>query len=274
MNFKTFEDEITEIYEAGIKKEESLEEIFDNIFKAMIKYETTVENKVMISKFILEMLSEEQRIELCKALLNEQILNQRKKLGKWGTITAQSTQIDTGYIAQHLVSLRTQIPGQGMRGKGDDLFDGSEVKAANFLDSLDKKGATAPRWNFTAVTPKIMEKFLTYNPMYLLSVDLDGNYKIRIRIWTVNVDKHDVLKERYILWMNTKGYKKFANNKNESVNFQLFPPRMFKNETCARHGNNRANGYPAIEIDLENNDSSKLIFYAIQTDDGFEVNFY
>lgn len=110
-----------------------------------------------------------------------------------------------------------------------------------FLDSLDKKGATAPRWNFTDVTPKIMEKFLTYNPMYLLSVDLDGNYKIRIRIWTVNVDKHDVLKERYILWMNTKGYKKFANNKNESVNFQLFPPRMFKNETCARHGNNRAN---------------------------------
>ncbi len=46
-----------------------------------------------------------------------------------------------------------------MRGKGDDLSDGSEVKSANFLDSLDKKGATAPRWNFTAVTQEIMEKF-------------------------------------------------------------------------------------------------------------------
>ena len=74
--------------------------------------------------------------------------------------------------------------------------------------------------------------------------------------------------------MNTKGYQKFKNNKNESVNFQLFPPKMYRNESFARHGNNRKNGYPAIKIDLENNDSSKLIFYAIQTDNGFDVNFY
>ena len=53
-----------------------------------------------------------------------------------------------------------------MRGKGDDLSDGSEVKSANFLDSLDKKGATAPRWNFTAVTQEIMEKFLTYDSLF------------------------------------------------------------------------------------------------------------
>lgn len=272
--FKTFEEEIMDIYNDGISNGLTLEKIFDKICESMVKYETTVQNKVLISKFILDLLSEEQRIQLCENLLNEQILTQRKKLEKWGTITAQSSQIDTGYIAQHLVSLRTQIPGQGMRGKGDDLYDGSEVKAANFLDSLDKKGATAPRWNFTAVTPKIMERFLNYNPLYLLSIDLDKNNKIRIRIWTVDVTKHSVLRERYILWMNTKGYQKFKNNKNESVNFQLFPPRMFKDESFARHGNNRTNGYPAIKIDLENNESSKLIFYAIQTDDGFDVNFY
>lgn len=272
--FKTFEEEIMYIYNEGMSNGLTLENIFDKICESMIKYETTVQNKVLISKFILDLLSEEQRIQLCENLLNEQILAQRKKLEKWGTITAQSSQIDTGYIAQHLVSLRTQIPGQGMRGKGDDLCDGSEVKAANFLDSLDKKGSIAPRWNFTAVTPKIMEKFLNYNPLYLLSIDLDKNNKIRIRIWTVDVTKHSVLRERYILWMNTKGYQKFKNNKNESVNFQLFPPRMFKDESFARHGNNRANGYPAIEIALENNEYSKLIFYAIQTDDGFDVNFY
>lgn len=271
---KTFEAEIMEIYNSGLSNKLPLEKIIDNICDAMCEFTTTVQNKVLISKFILDLLNEEQRILLCEKLLNEQILVQRKKLEKWGTITAQSSQIDTGYIAQHLVSLRTQIPGQGMRGKGDDLCDGSEVKAANFLDSLDKKGATAPRWNFTAVTPKIMERFLNYNPLYLLSIDLDKNKKIRIRIWTVDVTKHNVLRERYILWMNTKGYKKFANNKNESVNFQLFPPRMFKDESFARHGNNRVNGYPAIEIDLENNESSKLIFYAVQTDDGFDVNFY
>lgn len=274
MDIDICKKEIMNIYKNGKSKGIGVSKIFDNIFDFINRFETTVNEKVLISQFILSSLSEMERIELCKELLNEQILFQRIKLEKWGIITAQSSQIDTGYIAQHLVSLRTQIPGQGMRGKGDDLYDGSEVKAANFLDSLDKKGATAPRWNFTAVTPKIMERFLNYSSLYLLSIDLDKNKKIRIRIWAVDVTKHNVLKERYIWWMNTKGYIKFNNNKNESVNFQLFPPRMYKDETFARHGNNRANGYPSIKIDLENNVSSKLIFYAIQTNDGFEVNFY
>lgn len=271
---KTFEDEILEMYQEGLANGLTLESIFDAIFESMAKYEISVKDKVQISKFILNLLSEEQRIELCEHLLNEQIFMQRKKLEKWGIITAQSSQIDTGYIAQHLVSLRTQIPGQGMRGKGDDLCDGSEIKAANFLDSLDKNGATAPRWNFTAITPEIMEKFLTYNPLYLVSIDLNKAKKIRIRIWTVDVTKHDMLKERYKLWMKTKGYPKSKNHKNESVNFQLFPPKMYRDESFARHGNNKSNGYPSINIDLENNESSKLIFYAIQTDQGFDVNFY
>ena len=47
-----------------------------------------------------------------------------------------------------------------MRGKGDDLCDGSEVKGANFIDSLDKNGATAPRWNFNSVSVEIMETSL------------------------------------------------------------------------------------------------------------------
>lgn len=57
-----------------------------------------------------------------------------------------------------------------MRGKGDDLCDGSEVKSANFLDSLDKNGATAPRWNFMANTVDVMERFLNYTAIYLLSI--------------------------------------------------------------------------------------------------------
>lgn len=273
MDIEICKNEIINIYKNGTKKGLCISEIFDEIFNYMVEFETTVKDKVLISEFILSMLSEKQRIELCKELLNEQILFQRIKLEKWGIITAQSSQIDTGYIAQHLVSLRTQIPGQGMRGKGDDLCDGSEVKSANFLDSLDKKGAIAPRWNFTAVTPDIMERFLNYNSLYLLSIDLNKERKVRIRIWSVDVTKHDILRERYLLWMKTKGYPKFKNNKNESVNFQLFPPRMYTDETFARHGNNRSNGYPSIEIDLENNVSSKLIFYAIQTKKGFDVSF-
>ena len=110
-----------------------------------------IEDRVTISNYALKLLSKEQRKELAKALIEEQVVKQRNLLSHWSTLTAQSSMIDTGYIAQHLVSLQTQIAGQGMRGKGDDLCDGSEVKGANFLDSLDKAGATAPRWNFTDV---------------------------------------------------------------------------------------------------------------------------
>lgn len=271
----SFEQHIYNTYKKGIEKHIPISQIFDNILISISddNLSFSVEKKVEISNFILSFLDEDFRIQLCKDLLNEQIIEQRNKLEKWGLITAQSSQIDTGYIAQHLVSLRTQIPGQGMRGKGLDLSNGSEVKAANFLDSQDKKGAVAPRWNFTAITPTIMEKFLTYTSLYLLSIDQNPYNKIRIRIWKIDVTKNELLTERYKLWMNTKGYVKFKNNKNESVNFQLFPPRNKTNETFARHGNNRLNGFPAIEINLEDNESTKLIFYAVQNNDSFDVNF-
>lgn len=115
-----------------------------------------VPDRVTISNYALKLLSKEQRMQLAKSLIEEQVVKQRNLLAHWSTITAQSSMIDTGYIAQHLVSLQTQIAGQGMRGKGDDLCDGSEVKSANFLDSLDKNGAIAPRWNFMANTVDIM----------------------------------------------------------------------------------------------------------------------
>lgn len=171
--------------------------------------------------------------------------------------------IDTGYIAQHLVSLQTQIAGQGMRGKGDDLCDGSEVKGANFLDSLDKAGATAPRWNFTAVTPEIMERFLEYKAIYLLSIDHNPENNYRIRIWKVNIQEHEILRARYIEWMNKLGYPKFADTtKKPSVNFQLFPPNNGTNQNYARHGNGRQNGFEKLQIPLENTAGAELIFKA------------
>ncbi len=226
----------------------------------------TVADRVKIANKILSVLSVEERKDLAIQLLEEQVSKQRDKLNHWSTITAQSSQIDTGYIAQHLVSLQTQIAGQGMRGKGDDLCDGSEIKSANFLDSLDKKGATAPRWNFTAVTRQIMERFLEYPAVYLLSMDLNIQGCFRTRIWKVNVTKHTILKERYIEWMNVLGYPKFASEKEESVNFQLFPPHIQTEENFARHGNGRKNGFPKLEIPLENCEGSKLIFRADEVD--------
>lgn len=226
----------------------------------------TVEDRVKIASKILNILSREERKELATQLLEEQVSEQREKLNHWSAITAQSSQIDTGYIAQHLVSLQTQIAGQGMRGKGDDLCDGSEVKSANFLDSLDKKGATAPRWNFTAVTRQIMERFLEYPAVYLLSMDLNAKGCFRTRIWKVDVTKHRILKERYKEWMNVLGYPKFASDKEESVNFQLFPPHIKTEENFARHGNNKKNGFAKLEIPLEGYEGAELIFRADEID--------
>lgn len=226
----------------------------------------SVEDRVKIASKILSVLSIEERKELATQLLEEQVSEQREKLNHWSAITAQSSQIDTGYIAQHLVSLQTQIAGQGMRGKGDDLCDGSEVKSANFLDSLDKKGATAPRWNFTAVTRQIMERFLEYPAVYLLSMDLNSQGNFRTRIWKVDVTKHTILRERYTEWMNVLGYPKFDSEKEESVNFQLFPPHIRTDENFARHGNGRKNGFKKLKIPLENCEGSELIFRADEID--------
>lgn len=222
-----------------------------------------VEDRVVISNYVLKLLSKEQRKQLAISLIDEQVLKQRALLSHWSTITAQSSMIDTGYIAQHLVSLQTQIAGQGMRGKGADLCDSSEVKAANFLDSLDKNGATAPRWNFTAATKDIMERFLDYKAIYLLSIDNNPNGDFRIRIWKINIHEHTILRNRYIEWMNKLGYPKFADTTNKpSVNFQLFPPNNGTDENFARHGNGCANGFPKLHVPLENTPGSELIFKA------------
>lgn len=257
---------IDEEYTKGSHTTESIRVTMQTITNNIPVRTFPVEDRVKIASKILSILSVDERKELAKQLLEEQVSEQREKLNHWSAITAQSSQIDTGYIAQHLVSLQTQIAGQGMRGKGDDLCDGSEVKSANFLDSLDKKGATAPRWNFTAVTRQIMERFLEYPAVYLLSMDLNSQGNFRTRIWKVDVTKHTILKERYKEWMKVLGYPKFASEKEESVNFQLFPPHIRTEETFARHGNGRKNGFSKLEIPLENCEGSELIFRADEVD--------
>lgn len=221
-----------------------------------------VSDRVKLSNYILKRLSRDQRMMLAKALIQEQIVDQKNLLSNWSLLTAQSSMIDTGYIAQHLVSLQTQIAGQGMRGKGDDLCDGSEVKGANFIDSLDKNGATAPRWNFNSVSVDIMERFLEYKAIFLLSIDLNPEHQYRIRIWRVDIHKHELLRARYIEWMQKLGYPKFADPSHKSINFQLFPPRNGTNENFARHGNGRMNGFERLIIPLEDTEGSSLIFRA------------
>lgn len=261
--------EYCELFSAIIAESspDNINENLNSLTKTINVDAIPVADRVVLSSHILKKLSREHRIQLAKLLIQEQIVDQKNKLSHWSLVTAQSSMIDTGYIAQHLVSLQTQIAGQGMRGKGDDLCDGSEVKGANFIDSLDKNGATAPRWNFNSVSVDIMERFLDYKAIFLLSIDLNPKHQYRIRIWKVDIHKHILLRNRYKEWMQKLGYPKFADPSHKSINFQLFPPRNGTDDNYARHGNGRDNGFSKLNIPLENTEGSTLIFRADIIDD-------
>ncbi|WP_024953978.1 MamI family restriction endonuclease [Sulfurospirillum arcachonense] len=203
-----------------------------------------------------------ERTALACELIQEQIVDQRVQLHRWRELTFQPAQIDTGYIGQHLVSLISGIVGGGFRGKGDDLEDGSEVKSANFLDSEDAKGAVAPRWNFQCNDEEGMESFLSYPSIFLVSVDLSPENNQRFRIWKVNPREHQNLNERYHEWMDVLGRPKLQSPDRPGVNFQLFPPRNKSNDTYARHGNGRSNGFTKIQIELDDIQGSNKIFHA------------
>lgn len=210
-----------------------------------------------------ELTDEERRVFIIK-LLQEQVLDQRGKLHFWRDLTKQAAQIDTGYVAQHLVTLVTSIPGSSMRGKGDDLEDGSEVKSANFLDSLDKRGAVAPRWNFSSNDLQTMEAYLNVPFIYLVSIDLNTKSLFRIRIWKLDPRKHEIFNARYKEWMKKLGIPKLSDPKRPGVNFQLFPPRLKTDDSFARHG--KGTVFPALQIDLEASPGSKKILHAEDVD--------
>lgn len=219
----------------------------------------------------IENLSTAERKNLTAKLLQEQILDQRDKLRFWKNLTKQAAQIDTGYIGQHLVSLVTSLPGGGMRGKGDDLIDGSEVKSANFLDSLDKKGAIAPRWNFSSNDLNSMNSYLNVPYIFLVSIDLNRDNFFRARAWKLDPQSHKMFKMRYLEWMEKLGIPKLSSPKRPGVNFQLFPPRSKTDENFARHGNGRSNGFEPIKIELENVEGAKKILHAEECNSGIEI---
>jgi len=214
----------------------------------------------------LDDLTEEERADLTVRLLEDQVTEQRKKLHFWREITKQPAQIDTGYVAQHLVSLVTGLPGDLMRGKGLDLADGSEIKSANFLDSLDKRGAIAPRWNFLARNQNDLEAFLKYPALYLISLDLNTQQHVRARVWRVYTAKHKELSARYLEWVGKMGRPKLLDPKRPDANFQLFPPRTGTDDDYARHGNGR--DFAKLEIKLEEPPASRKIYHAEEDSSG------
>ncbi|MBI2632698.1 MamI family restriction endonuclease [Candidatus Pacearchaeota archaeon] len=222
----------------------------------------------MENKLELHKMSDEDRFKLAIKLLQDQVVDQRKRLHFWRDLTNQPAQIDTGYVSQHLVSIITKIPGEGMRGKGDDLQDGSEVKSANFLDSLDKKGAVAPRWNFSSNDLTIMENYLKVPAIYLVSLDQNPSGRFRARVWKIDPKMHKIFVQRYHEWMEKLGKPKLNDPKRPGVNFQLFPPRNKSNDNYARHGNGRENGFEPIKVMLEGVNGAQLLFMAEENEQG------
>ena len=205
-------------------------------------------------------ISREEQINLIKLVIENIIVQNKVLMNRLQKITNQPAQLDSGYIGQHLVSIVTKIKGGGFRGKGLDLSDGSEIKTANFLDSLDAHNQVAPRWNFQANSREDIDSFLKYPAIYLVSIDNPIDC-YRFRIWKTIPQNTTILKERYLEWIDKLAIEKLKSR--QGINFQLFPPKPSENDrkAMARHGNGRNNGFAKLEIPLED-DASSLILLA------------
>jgi hypothetical protein len=219
-------------------------------------------------------LTTEERRDLALRLLDEQIVEARKRLHFWRSLTHQPAQVDSGYISQHLVSLITHLRGQGFRGKGLDLEDGSEIKSANFLDSEDARGAVAPRWNFTVKQQSEMFAYLKCKWIYLVSID---NYEsgVRVRVWRLSPKTHRPFKRRFNDWAKKVGFPIFRKRGRirKDANFQLFPPRNGSEDDYARHGGGGPAGpkkvrFDELKVKLNKPPGSVLLFHAGQKGKG------
>lgn len=169
-------------------------------------------------------LTPAQRELLLARLIEDFFVSQRNTLLKWSVLTGQSAQIDTGYIAQHIASVVLGEPGQGFKGKGVDLADGSEVKSAGILSGVDR-----PRWNHNLGTPTedqereargLRPKWALYLTapviFYVLFDRAEDRDRLRIRAWRV-LGLQDVawrdLVQRFVEQRGPKQY-----------NLQLHPP--------------------------------------------------
>lgn len=155
------------------------------------------------------------RRALSKSFIENVVLAQYRQLTGWQEVTQQTSQIDSGYLGQHLVSLvsGTHGRGRGSRGKGFDLADGSEIKVASTLGAID-----VPRWNHSSFgNPKNVAAYLKNPHVYFVLFDTTEKgheFPLRIRVWRVSPAKDTAF---------TTVVRKWASKKS-SGNFQLHPP--------------------------------------------------
>ena len=75
---------------------------------------------------------------LIKGFILDMIITPGRLAHKWAAITNQTPNLKIGYPAQHLASLITGMQGTATGARGNDIIDGSEVKACSKVDQLDK----------------------------------------------------------------------------------------------------------------------------------------
>jgi len=155
-------------------------------------------------------LTRDQRIEAAPRLLDDLFRQTRRRFLEWAPITGQSAQVDSGYIAQHLVSLVTGIPGVWRRGKGLDLADDSEVKTANSVDGIDM-----PRWNLSFVREDTIGAMLEHPFVFFVLFDHTADGRFRARIWGISPATDTGFKAAFANWRAGPRL---------SRNFQLHPP--------------------------------------------------
>lgn len=179
---------------------------------------------------LLNELTIQNREILAKKFLEEVVLPQWKQLQSWNDLTVQTSQIDFGYLSQHLVSLLSGIPGNGQRGKGDDLSDGSEVKSASCLDADD-----TPRWNGVNCHKKlsrdISDKYSEIPYFFFVLIDTtekNGNI-LRCRAWVVRPSDDEAFRRVTIGW-GRENDEKQSSGQSLMTNLQLHPPRWEKAE--------------------------------------------
>lgn len=177
---------------------------------------------------LLCQLSVSQRTALLESLFTDFYGDQHTLMQKWAALTGQSAQVDTGYIAQFVASILLQIPGQGFRGKGDDLADGSEVKSAASISGVDR-----PRWNHNLGTlaqdakrrregkPTVGEEYLSVPYVFYLLADRSAADErvpraIRIRGWLIDAKRDAAWRALLTTYLESRTGTQY--------NLQLHPP--------------------------------------------------
>jgi len=181
-------------------------------------------------------LSIENREILAKKFIEEVILPQWRQLQQWHNLTKQTPQIDFGYLAQHLVTLISGIPGKGQRGKGDDLLDGSDVKSASSLDASD-----IPRWNnvncgkYSEIDLKNKLDQMPFLLFVLFDTTTRGGSILRCRVWSVRTKEDEAFRTVALGWARDNDKLSMKRR-----NLQLHPPiweKAEKNITTNTYGN-------------------------------------